>query len=174
MNALLRRRMMMAAVMEGEDEMTIWRFLGEKTVEEGEESNSVYIEIPEDIEEVLVVATQTGGDTEAQNISVFAWKSLEKGYIDTANTFSAVLTGTSTTNQRCICRLRKIQLETGEVYADLISSVRSGGASASSTNGASIYSGNRLGTVEGNLVGFRKDATSDVIPVGFSFYVLGR
>ena len=171
MDALMIRRMMMSLATEGEDDMAQkWKLLGTVTVET--EANSAYIEIPDGITEVIIVADQIGGDSVAQAISAFAWNVPYNGGAGFA-IFSVGNTSTGTSNTRLVCRFRKIELDTGECYCDMISCGASLSSVSFSSSGSNVYSGNRIIKANGNLAGFRKDAAINVLPVGFSFYVLG-
>ena len=158
--SLLRRRMMMR---QEEEDMNKWRKLGEVTIETP--VNEAEIDIPEDISELILVITQSGGDENSESITVFAWCNQTDG-CNAGNTY------TQTTNRRAVARMRKITLESGEEYVDFMSVSDAAGIGGS--GGGNAYHGNRLVAVTNNKVGVRKAATAQKLPAGFSFYILGR
>lgn len=84
------------------------------------------------------------------------------------------ISSTGTVNQRSVARLRKIILENGENYVDLMSEGVAAGAGSGASSAGTNYSGNMLAEAINNRVGVRKAATANALPAGFSFYILGR
>lgn len=166
----MRRRLLEKLNELEEDDMSKWKYLGEVTVEE--ETNTAYLEMPDDITEVLLVATQLGGDSAAQSVVAFAWRDPSVSLLDVG--FSVGNTGTSTTNQRAVVRLRKIELEDGTSVTDCISIGTAAGASSLTSGGTTNFTGNKVVETNGNAVGLKKAATANVLPAGISFYVIGR
>lgn len=150
---------------DGGTEPSEWTWLGEVTLEAP--VREAKITIPETITEVIAVCTQCGGAESGATgtMAVYAWGNWEKS-------FYCGTTSTSTTNQRVVARLRKIQGEDLQKVDCVSIGWGAGAASAAVAN--SSASGNLLRNATTNDVGFLMESASQTLPAGFAFYVVGR
>lgn len=142
-----------------------WELLGEVTLEQP--VKRACISIPESITEVVLYIRQLGGDSANQVISAVLWD-------DGWPSYQIGTTRTSTTHSRAVVRARKIKLQNGEEYVDLVSAATAAGAASATSTAGMDYSGNMLAQPVNNYIGVEKISAQEVLPVGFSFKVYGR
>lgn len=142
-----------------------WTLLGEVVLEAP--VRQAKITIPETITEVILVCTQCGG---AESGATGAFAAL--AWADSGSYFPCGNTATTTTNQRVVAHIRRVQYGDTEAV-DCIGIAWGNGAASASTVNASAR-GNKLHACSTNYVGFLMQSANQTLPTGFAFYALGR